>query len=407
MSIGLFEKLSTIFGLLFSSSFTILLFVFAIFICASLFVNLYVEKKQVKLIFPVLYVIFVGILIFQFQDYVIKGFSLYLDDLFMKAYFPSLSLYFTFLAFNLIALFVSLFSQKLTKYSKMLNIISFSILQFLFALLLNTIATLKLDITNWEVLYEHKEILSLLEVSMGAFLLWIFFLFIGFTFHQINKHYDKKETEAVLTSEKWDELQSLIKNNIFALSEEVERLKQELEKQNKSMEKRFLEMEDTLEQTSRFFVEQFRTVTKKIGDSNLSEQVKKLEEQFLLNQQLVEREFKTIQHYPNVELAQVKEKLIHLESLTHTNNEKVYQQLELLKITPSYEMDKLKDQIKSLSILLKRYQTDMNYELQKVKKELLVQMESKNKRMQYRTLDDVEVLDVDNKEEDINEYRIL
>ena len=408
MNISLFEKLSIVFGLLFSSPFTVLLFAFAIFICASLFVHLYVEKKQVKLIFPILYFVFLGILVFQYQDYVIKGISLYIDDLFMKAYFPSLSLYFTFLGINLIVLFITLFSNKITKYSKILNIVSFSSLQFLFALLLNTISTKKLDVTNWNALYEQKEILSLLEVSMGIFLLWIFFLFIGFAFHQINKHYDKKETEAVLTSEKWNELQSLIKDHIFTLTEEVERLKQELEKQNKSMEQRFTDMEDALEKTSRFFVEQFKTVTKKVDQSDLQNHVKQLEQQFLSSQKMIEQEFMTIRHYPNTELEQVKEKMIKLEKMMHAHNEKIYQQLELLKVTPSYEMDKIKDQMKALDILLKRYQNDMNYELQKTKKELLVQMDSKNKRTQYRNLNDVEILDVDDKSEDnLDEYRIF
>ena len=400
MNISLFEKLSIVFGLLFSSPFTVLLFVFAIFIGASLFVHLYVEKKQVKFIFPILYFVFLGILVFQYQDYVIKGISLYIDDLFMKAYFPSLSLYFTFIVMNVIVLLITLFSNKITKYSKILNIVSFSSLQFLLALFLNTISTKKLDVTNWNALYEQKEILSLIEVSMGIFLLWIFFLVIGFAFHQINKHYDKKETEAVLTSEKWNELQSLIKDHIFTLTEEVERLKKELEKQSKSMEQRFTDIEDALEKTSRFFVEQFKTVTKKVDHVDLQKQVKQLEQQFLASQKMIEQEFTTIQHYPNTELEQVKEKMMKLEMLMQAHNEKIYQQLELLKVTPRYEMDKLKDKMKDLDMLLKRYQADMNYELQKTKKELLVQMESKNKRTQYQNLGDVEILDVDNKEKD-------
>lgn len=398
MNVTLFEKLSTVFGLLFSSPFTILLFVFAIFICASLFINLYVEKKQIKFIFPTLYIIFIGILIFQYQDYVVKGISLYIDDLFMKAYFPSLSLYFTFLGINVIAVFVSLFSNKLTKYSKLLNIISFSSLQFLFALLLNTIATLKLDITNWEVLYAKKEILSLLEVSMGLFILWLFFLFIGFTFHQINLHYDKKEKDAIITSEKWNELQSLIKNHIFTLTEEVEKLKKELDKQNKIVEKRFNDMEDRLEATSHFFVEQFKIVTKKVNQSDLQNYVKSLEQQFLKNQKMIEQEFMRINNYPNTELEQVKDKIFKLEMMMQSHNEKVYQQLELLKVTPSYEMDKLKDQIKSLAILLKRYQVDMNYELQKTKKELLIEVEKRRHRTQHEDVQKMEILDIDSKE---------
>lgn len=398
MNVTLFEKLSTVFGLLFSSPFTILLFVFAIFICASLFINLYVEKKQIKFIFPTLYIIFIGILIFQYQDYVVKGISLYIDDLFMKAYFPSLSLYFTFLGINVIAVFVSLFSNKLTKYSKLLNIISFSSLQFLFALLLNTIATLKLDITNWEVLYAKKEILSLLEVSMGLFILWLFFLFIGFTFHQINLYYDKKEKDAIITSEKWNELQSLIKNHIFTLTEEVEKLKKELDKQNKIVEKRFNDMEDRLEATSHFFVEQFKIVTKKVNQSDLQNYVKSLEQQFLKNQKMIEQEFMRINNYPNTELEQVKDKIFKLEMMMQSHNEKVYQQLELLKVTPSYEMDKLKDQIKSLAILLKRYQVDMNYELQKTKKELLIEVEKRRHRTQHEDVQKMEILDIDSKE---------
>lgn len=358
MNLSVFEKLSVVFELLTHSPVAFLAFFLSIFLFTSLFINLYIDKKYLKIFFPLGYLIFLGILLLNYRTNIIQGFQLFIDDLFMKTYFPSVALYFTMLITNALVLFVTIFLKKVSKFSKILNMASFSGLQFLFALFLLVVSEQKIVLSEWEALYQNKEILSILEVSMGLFLVWIFLLVVGFGLNMINRHCNEEET-VTMSLDQWQQLNTLIKKNMITLSSEVEQLKQKLDQEQASTSGRLTTIEAQLSETRQLVMDQLQEVTGGIHSRMLLQRIEQLKIMVTEQQHAFQEQLTRAYHdHPELDarLSILEKKMIDI-------NQVLAQQLALLKVTPQYEIDKLQDQFHNLEILLKRYITDMNRQL--------------------------------------------
>lgn len=368
MNLSIFEKLSVVFELLTHSPIALMAFLLSIFLFASLLINLYIDKKYVKVLFPIGYLLFLGILLLNYRTNIIQGFQLFIDDLFLKTYFPSVALYFTMLIVNAGVLFVTIFLKKVSKFSKILNMVSFSGLQFLFALFLLVVSDQKIALSEWETLYQNKEILSILEVSMGLFLIWLFLLVVGFGLNMINRHCNEEET-VTISLEQWQQLDTLIKKNMIKLSDEVEHLKRSLEQERTTTLMRVAKVETELLQTKQLIIDQIQEVTGGIHSQVLLEDIQRLEELVTEQQQAYQIQLTKLAEYPHHDQSKLEARLSILEDKMSKMNQVLAQQLALLKVTPQYEIDKLQDQFRNLELLMKRYIVDMNRQLLITKKE--------------------------------------
>lgn len=372
MGLSIFEKISVIFEMFIHTPFSFLFLLFAIAIATSLLANLYGKKKYLKFLFPVLYVLFIIILISQFHTQIWKGIQLFIDDLFFQIYFPSIALYIFILTINFVVLVVSLWMKKITKYSKIINIISFSVLQLLFSLFLFTIREQHLVLTDWATLYQNTKILSVLEVSISVFAGWILLLIIGLGFHMINKNSDKKEEGVVISYDGWKQLDYLVKENILKLSEEVEDLKKQLVIEKEQTSKELMRIEQKLEQSNAFFIQKLKTTTSGIKSSVLLTNIQELQSSFEHNQRILKKQLEHLQVEPMVSSDYVKQQVQLLEELIEKNNTNLEKQMHLLQTTPMHELNQMKEQVHELEMLMKRYMTEMNYQLVQTRKEIMI-----------------------------------
>lgn len=133
------------------------------------------EKKNK--IFYISYIIFILIFILvSHASSLGKMFSYMMNNFFIVVYFPNLAIYLAAIIITNIILFISVFSFKTTKKIKNLNIVVFTIMNYLLLLILNVINKNNLDIFSKESIYENKECLALIELSSTIFIIWILFL---------------------------------------------------------------------------------------------------------------------------------------------------------------------------------------------------------------------------------------
>lgn len=376
MGLSIFEKTSVIFEIFTNSPVALLFLIFTIILATSLILNLYMKKTYLKFLFPISYFIFILILTVQYHTYLLKGLQLFINDLFFQVYFPSIALYISILFINMIVLIFSMQLKKITNYSKIVNIISFSLLQLLFALFLLIISKNHFDLADWSTLYQNREVLSVLEISMSVFVGWVILLIIGMGLHIINKQTLKSDDGIVISSEKWNQLNYLVKENVFKLSEEVESLKKQLVLEREKTKNDFLQLEQKLEKSNQYFMEQLKHGALGIQNDTLLKNIGQLQKLVEHNQAIVKRQLIEIQSTPTASTQYVQQQIQLLEKMMHRNNQVIASKIATIQEVPMSELSKMQDQVQELEILMKRYMTHMNYQLIQTRKELTTRNES-------------------------------
>ena len=115
-----------------------------------------------------------------------------IDSVFMALYFPSLPVYMAILITSNTFLIVSLFSKKLLKSKKIINIINGLILDLLLILIIEIVSRNNINIYEQVTLYSDRYLLVLLELSTGIFTSWVLISLIISAKEKLKK-YDIKE----------------------------------------------------------------------------------------------------------------------------------------------------------------------------------------------------------------------
>ena len=108
-------------------------------------------------------------------------------NIFTNIYFPSTYTYLFILIIIDIITIKSLLNFKENKVYKRINIIYFLIMQFIFALTLETISKNKIDIFVKKSLFSNTNLIILLEISIIIFILWQLSIFIVYTTNKITE----------------------------------------------------------------------------------------------------------------------------------------------------------------------------------------------------------------------------
>ncbi len=181
-----FEKLAILWENILAHPIFILLLLSPVFIFA---LNKKIHKKYIIAIYIViiLIVLFVGKgAIFALLDNVIDG-------LFMSLYFPNfITLFIVVVASAIIAL-VTFIKKNMLKVNRIINITGFAIVQTIFCLVLSVIQVNKIDIYKENALYTNDDVLTLMQLLMGAFAIQILAVLIFTAIEKITEMLDAKD----------------------------------------------------------------------------------------------------------------------------------------------------------------------------------------------------------------------
>ena len=175
VELSLFEKIKTIFDLIFSSSLFLILLIGIVIILIDVF---FISKKndKVKRIYKIISLIIIFLLFLMYYKEFLNFINVLNKSIVMFINFPSLLQYTVLMFVMLVFMIVGLFIKKKNKFIKNINIVSFFIELFLFFLILDVISKSDIDLNNKINIYANSNLLVLFEMSVFVFLIWFLIL---------------------------------------------------------------------------------------------------------------------------------------------------------------------------------------------------------------------------------------
>ena len=192
-TLSLFDKISVLLEVSKSSK----LFIFGILIIIFLgAVLVTTNKKNVKTsrkLFVVLYLFIVVAIFVLYKENILDMIEYLMNNLFSIIYFPNLAIYFAAIIISSIILWVSVFNFRTTKIIKNINIVFYSIINYLLVVLLTIINEQKLDVFDTTSIYTNRSAQAIIELSSTIFILWMIFL----TLYKAIRIYQTKDYKVV------------------------------------------------------------------------------------------------------------------------------------------------------------------------------------------------------------------
>lgn len=186
--LSFFEKLGVLGSNILAHPLFILLLLSPIVIIA---LNKKITKKFIIAIYIaiILVVLFVGnATLFSLLDNMIDG-------LFMVLYFPNFITLFIVVVVSAIIMLITFLRKKMLKVNKVINITGFAIVQTIFCLILIVVQSNEIDIYEENALYTNSDVLTLMQLLMGAFALQILGILIFTAIEKITEKLDAKDNE--------------------------------------------------------------------------------------------------------------------------------------------------------------------------------------------------------------------
>ena len=189
------DKINVLFKLLFSSPVIIGIFVFSLILMITLFFYSKLNKKIMKFIFIVIYLALIGFAVFKYGRYFLTSIDSFVNLFMANIYFPIIPVYVGIMFISFIIMIVTLSSKNNHRVVKIINTVFFTFIQMLFALFIYIVESNNIDISANSNLYSNEQTMTLLELGMGMFVIWIFILLIIFYLKKADKIFKVKKIE--------------------------------------------------------------------------------------------------------------------------------------------------------------------------------------------------------------------
>ncbi len=190
-----FDKIQVLFRLLFSSPIIIGIFAFSLFLMIMLFFSAKLNKKFVKYIFIGIYVLVIGFSIIKYGSYFLTSIDSFLTLFMANIYFPIIPIYVAIMIISFIIMIITLSGKHKSRFIKILNIVFFTIIQMLFVVFIYVIESNKIDLSTNTGLYSNEQTMTLLELGMGVFVIWIVLLLVILYLKKADKIFKVKNSE--------------------------------------------------------------------------------------------------------------------------------------------------------------------------------------------------------------------
>jgi len=190
-----FDKIQVLFRLLFSSPIIIGIFAFSLFLMIMLFFSAKLNKKLVKYIFIGIYVLVIGFSIIKYGSYFLTSIDSFLTLFMANIYFPIIPIYVAIMIISFIIMIITLSGRHKSRFIKILNIVFFTIIQMLFVVFIYVIESNKIDLSTNTGLYSNEQTMTLLELGMGVFVIWIVLLLVILYLKKADKIFKVKKSE--------------------------------------------------------------------------------------------------------------------------------------------------------------------------------------------------------------------
>lgn len=190
------EKFKILFDMILDFKF-IFIFLGVLVIATFLYLIKKIDNRKYIMIITLSLLLILGIDIVINYKELAEVFDNFMTIFFSNIYFPSVYVYVGTLLIVTIAFITSMFNKMLNKIYKIINGITFVMNNILLTIILNIIAKNKIDVFTPNELYTNINLVAVLEISIGLFVLWILSLIVVYTTSVICDRIGNKRREFV------------------------------------------------------------------------------------------------------------------------------------------------------------------------------------------------------------------
>lgn len=190
------EKFKILFDMILDFKF-IFIFLGVLVIATFLYLIKKIDNRKYIMIITLSLLLILGIDIVINYKELAEVFDNFMTIFFSNIYFPSVYVYVGTLLIVAIAFITSMFNKMLNKVYKIINGITFVMNNILLAIILNIIAKNKIDVFTPNELYTNINLVAVLEISIGLFVLWVLSLIVVYTTSVICDRIGNKRREVV------------------------------------------------------------------------------------------------------------------------------------------------------------------------------------------------------------------
>lgn len=191
------EKFKILFDMILDFKF-IFIFLGVLVIATFLYLIKKIDNRKYIMIITLSLLLILGIDIVINYKELAEVFDNFMTIFFSNIYFPSVYVYVGTLLIVAIAFITSMFNKMLNKVYKIINGITFVMNNILLVIILNIIAKNKIDVFTPNELYTNINLVAVLEISIGLFVLWILSLIVVYTTSVICDRIGNKRREFVI-----------------------------------------------------------------------------------------------------------------------------------------------------------------------------------------------------------------
>lgn len=174
MSLG--ERILELGKLIISSPLYIGLFLIFLLIMTFLLLNIKKKNKIITYLFLGIILALFAFVLLGYHQSILTQLDNLIGTIVLNVFFPSWIVYFLVIAISYGIIIKTILHKESSKLKSIVNIVVFSILQFLFASFLIVVLSHNLDLSNRISIYTRSELVTILQFSMTLFLIWMLFL---------------------------------------------------------------------------------------------------------------------------------------------------------------------------------------------------------------------------------------
>ena len=193
INISFFDRIKTIFDLIFSESFFVTLFVILILTVTVLIINMRVKSKAPKYAIAIVYSGLAILVLARYGHYVVSLNDSIVDKFFRAMYFPNIVVYLSMLIITVLLLALNIINNKYLKFTKVSSFLCFFFIWFLFVLTIDTVKAEGLNFYEISELYANGTVMILLQASMATFGVWCMIMIIDIIVRKLSDRMDKKD----------------------------------------------------------------------------------------------------------------------------------------------------------------------------------------------------------------------
>ena len=194
--LSIVEKFKILFDMILDVKF-IFIFLGVLVIATFLYLIKKIDNRKYIMIITLSLLLILGIDIVINYKELAEVFDNFMTIFFSNIYFPSVYVYVGTLLIVAIAFITSMFSKMLNKIYKIINGVTFVMNNILLVIILNIIAKNKIDVFTPNELYTNINLVAVLEISIGLFVLWVLSLIVVYTTSVICDRIGNKRREFV------------------------------------------------------------------------------------------------------------------------------------------------------------------------------------------------------------------